>query len=113
MGPAPPRSPCKTGWSLQRRRITIYIRLGFLVVFKMKLIDLRHLNFPVMTFPRVALFSICLVIFFGCTNTVHQPTPGGSVDTANNARSSSIRQALVVQLAQLRDRIISKDKQKI
>jgi len=62
-----------------------------------------------MTFPRVALFSFCLATFFACTNATHQPAPGATADAAGRPT----RQALIAQLARLRDRITSKDKQKI
>jgi hypothetical protein len=62
-----------------------------------------------MTFSRVALFSFCLTTFFACTNATHPPAAGVPADTARKPT----RQALIAQLAQLRDRITSKDKQKI
>jgi hypothetical protein len=65
-----------------------------------------------MTFPRVALFSFCLISLFACTNATHQPASGSPADTTSKVRRLT-RQALIAQLAQLRDRIISRDKQKI
>ena len=62
-----------------------------------------------MTFPRVVLFSFFLTTFFACTNATHPPGAGVPADTDRRPT----RQALIVQLVQLRDRINSKDKQQI
>ena len=62
-----------------------------------------------MTFSRVVLFSFFLTTFFACTNSNHPPAARLPADTA----SRPTRQTLIAQLAQLRDRINSKDKQKI